>query len=109
MADRHGAKFSSRNEPGSRARPISRSPVERPRCDCRGRLRAAVARGHELGDASSPSTRASAATDANLARPALDAATGRPAAAERRLRDNIGAGFALLEGTTVIENLGRGS
>ena len=41
----------------------------------------------------------------NVARAALDVADGRPDVAERRLRENIGAGFAMMESPMLIENL----
>jgi hypothetical protein len=41
----------------------------------------------------------------NVARASLDLADGKPDVAERRLRENIGAGFAMLDSPTMIENL----
>lgn len=50
-------------------------------------------------------SRVKAAAYANVARAALAVADGRPSDAERLLREDIGVGFALMEGPSVIENL----
>ena len=50
-------------------------------------------------------SRVKAAAYGNVARAALDLAGGKADAAERRLRENIGAGFAMMESPTMLENL----